>query len=316
MKYRITDHCKTASELSESVRQHLSRFAIATILAGAGLLALAWPADAEIVYTHANITIGANSTYNLDLNNDGIPDFTISTYYRYTHCVFDRGDLVTEYVNETPGPGNGSEEGSPSPARLIMGDQIGPSQTYDGGGRMAYYEYHQCPGGSGSSHSGNWYEKSGYLGLMFQINGEVYYGWAQLHVGVGGNVGAATLLGYAYENTPGMPINAGQMPPNFKIAASPTSATVSPGQSTTSTLTLTPLFGFSGTVALTCKVPSADGLSCEASPTSVTLDGTNSVTATLSINTSSSTPAGTYKINAKGTYGAISHGTTFTLTVQ
>ena len=54
----------------ESVRQRLNRFAIAIIVVGVGLLVLARPADAEVVYTPTNITIGPNARYNLDLNNE------------------------------------------------------------------------------------------------------------------------------------------------------------------------------------------------------------------------------------------------------
>jgi uncharacterized repeat protein (TIGR03803 family) len=104
--------------------------------------------------------------------------------------------------------------------------------------------------------------------------------------------------------------------PNFRITASPTSATVSPGQSTTSTLTLTPVAGFKGTVSLGCTVPSGDGLSCGLSPTSVTLSGTNSATATLLIKTSSTTPTGTHSIKTTGTSGTLVHSTTFRLTVE
>lgn len=104
--------------------------------------------------------------------------------------------------------------------------------------------------------------------------------------------------------------------PNFEIKSSPTSATVKPGDSTTSTLTLSPVAGFTGTVDLSCMVPSEDGLSCGVSTSSVTLNGTSSATATLSIYTSSTTRAGMYKIEAKGVSGTLSHTTTFTLTVQ
>ena len=51
------------------------------------------------------------------------------------------------------------------------------------------------------------------------------------------------------------------------------------------------------------------------SPSSVMLDA-NPATATLSINTSSLTPTGTYKIAAKGASEILVHSTTFTLTVQ
>jgi hypothetical protein len=56
------------------------------------------------------------------------------------------------------------------------------------------------------SSGGNFYETSGYLGLRFQIDGQTFYGRAFLTVGTD----TATLTGYAYENTPGTPINAGQ----------------------------------------------------------------------------------------------------------
>jgi hypothetical protein len=54
----------------------------------------------------------------------------------------------------------------------------------------------------------------GYLGLMFQIEGETYYGWALLSMIVTAK-GAkpkvvVTLKGYAYQTTPGVPIDAVQ----------------------------------------------------------------------------------------------------------
>lgn len=52
--------------------------------------------------------------------------------------------------------------------------------------------------------------QSGYLGLTFQSDGETYYGWALVSVTVNQGTLVATLMGYAYESTPGMPINAGQ----------------------------------------------------------------------------------------------------------
>ena len=107
------------------------------------------------------------------------------------------------------------------------------------------------------------------------------------------------------------------MPPgSFKVTTSPTSASVSPGQSTTSTLILTPELGFSDTMALSCSAALGYDVSCNVSPSSVTLDGTNSATAALVINTAPSSRAGTYKITARGTYGTLDYGTTFTLTVQ
>lgn len=107
-----------------------------------------------------------------------------------------------------------------------------------------------------------------------------------------------------------------EISPSFAIGATPQSASVSPGQSTTSTLTITPLVNFHATVNLSCTVPSGKGLSCGPSPSTVTLDGKNPVTLTLSVETSSTTPAGTYKIRPTGNPGPAGEIMPFTLTVQ
>jgi uncharacterized repeat protein (TIGR03803 family) len=138
------------------------------------------------------------------------------------------------------------------------------------------------------------------------------YDYGRLARDSAGNLYGTTSIGGAY----GYGVVFMLKLPNFKITASPTSATVLPGHSIFSTLTVTPVAGFSGTVSLDCTVPSGDGLSCGVSPTAVTLTGTNSPTTTVSIDTSSTTPTGTYGIRATGVSGTLFHSTTFTLTVQ
>jgi hypothetical protein len=202
---------KTASELSESVRQYLNRFAIAATLA-VGLLAVAWPAEAQIVYTRTNITIGFNSSYNLDFNNDGVTDFTITTE-DYTPPLI----LLNGSVSETAASENSALIGP-----LSERDEIGRDQVFTGGTVDLESFILKCGKQKGApchyAHSGPWdvdLEGKRYLGLSFQLNGETYYGWVQLTLLIptapwhGGVVGAK-LSGYAYESTPGMPINAGQ----------------------------------------------------------------------------------------------------------
>jgi hypothetical protein len=188
-----------------SARQHLNSLAIATILA-VGLLAVAWPAEAKIVYTPTNITIGRNSSYNLDVNNDGISDFTFTL--DAVPFICDPPGFCGWFIFtlvETPASGNGAE-GSP-PARLTFGDQIGPSQTfYEGTGTMASLWGQDNWGGGEGNRGLN--RKRGYLGLSFQIDGETYYGWAKISVNM--KTGVVTLGGYAYETVANMPINAGR----------------------------------------------------------------------------------------------------------
>jgi len=212
---------KTTSTLPESVRHYLNGLSIAIILAGVGLLALASPTEAQIVYTPVDVTIGENSSYNLDLNNDGVTDFIISTNQSAQRCPGPGGGHYGVYdtVAETPASDNGAE-GSP-PARLQNEGEIGPSQAfYAGTGTMAWARL-LCANLDGGGD--NWIDEQscgfycasvtglkGYLGLMFQINGETHYGWALLRVEIQTNDVIVILKGYAYETTPGMPIKAGQ----------------------------------------------------------------------------------------------------------
>jgi len=205
---------KTSSD-PKSVRQYLNRFAVATVLVGVGLLALAVPAAAEIVYTPTDITIGPNASYNLDVNHDGVTDFTISTKFSTFRCPEAKTRSLHLHVFETPASGNGAEGKGNLPARLIDGDQIGPSKMFrQVKGTMAYYDV-SCPYVGWPifppppptvSSGGNWLNSFGYLGLSFQFDGQTYYGWASLTVGED----TAALTGYAYETIPGMPITAGQ----------------------------------------------------------------------------------------------------------
>jgi hypothetical protein len=193
--------------LFASICQNLSRFAIATI-AAVGLLTVAWPAEAKIVYTPTNITIGVYGSYNLDVNNDGVTDFTISVTRPINPPPYWYID-----VSETPASENGVVVANGGAARLTYGDEIGPSQTFLGSeGLMADFvccSYYGKPWGVG-----NWITKSGrgkkgYLGLSFQVNGETFYGWAKQSVFCAELDCDYALTGYAYETTPGMPIKAG-----------------------------------------------------------------------------------------------------------
>ncbi len=93
-------------------------------------------------------------------------------------------------------------------------------------------------------------------------------------------------------------------------AASPTSVTVLAGATGISTITVAPLQGFTGTVALTSSVSPA-GLTCTLSPTSIVLGA--SQTSTLSC---SSATSATYTVTVTGTSGSLTHTATVTFTVQ
>src|SRR5438445_6764805 len=89
--------------------------------------------------------------------------------------------------------------------------------------------------------------------------------------------------------------------PDFSISAS-SPAPINAGQSASSTITVTALNGFSGTVTLTDTIPS--GLTCGSiSPNNISGSGTATVSC-------SATNAGNYTLTITGTSGALVHSAT------
>ena len=98
-------------------------------------------------------------------------------------------------------------------------------------------------------------------------------------------------------------------PADFIIGSSPISSTTSMGTSAVTTINLSSVASFTGTVALTSSISPATGLTCNLNPTSVSL--TSSATSTLTCNGST----GTYNLTIKGTSGSLSHNTNATITI-
>ncbi|MBI4747521.1 MAG: S8 family serine peptidase [Acidobacteria bacterium] len=99
--------------------------------------------------------------------------------------------------------------------------------------------------------------------------------------------------------------------PDFTISTNPTSSgSVTQGGSATTTVTVAPTNGYTGTVNL-----SVSGLPANTTanfvPTSITTSGSS----TLTINTTASTPTGIFTLTITGTDGVLTHTATYTLTV-
>jgi hypothetical protein len=99
--------------------------------------------------------------------------------------------------------------------------------------------------------------------------------------------------------------------PDFTLSATPGSQTVTAGNGTSYTATVTAVNGFTGNVSFSVSgLPS--GASGSFNPTSVAGSGNS----TLSVSTTSTTPAGTYTVTITGTSGSLTHSTTVTLVVN
>src|SRR5947208_919864 len=102
--------------------------------------------------------------------------------------------------------------------------------------------------------------------------------------------------------------------PHFSITSSPASLSVIQGvSSNSSTITLTSLNGFSGTITLTSRVSQA-ALSLSFNPASVTISSGGSGTSTMTVSTST-TPPGFYTATINGTSGSTANMTTVNITV-
>ncbi|MGE5322270.1 MAG: hypothetical protein ACM3SW_05390 [Actinomycetota bacterium] len=99
--------------------------------------------------------------------------------------------------------------------------------------------------------------------------------------------------------------------PDFSIAASPASQTVTAGAGTSYTATVTASGGFTNAVAFSVSGLPA-GASASFTPTSVTGSGSS----TMSVTTSTATLSGTYTLTITGTSGTLVHSTNVTLVVN
>jgi hypothetical protein len=210
--------------LPSRLERRVASYALAAGATGLGLLALAPPAKAGVIYTPANISISGFSTpfeteyFPIALN--GQTQLTFSALFVIgTGCFFFRsseGCAKLEAIGVKPASGNALALGP-----LARGYQIGP-QAHFGGGAGIWpgidsfaYGTRVCPIGAPGCNSGKssflssngpWAAKTGYLGVRFLIGGGTYYGWVALSV----DQGTGEVTGYAYDTVANQPIGAGQ----------------------------------------------------------------------------------------------------------
>jgi hypothetical protein len=216
---------REARQFPQPIERRLQMYALAA--GAAGVLGLAPPADAKIIYTPANQPIGS---YSLDLNHDGVVDFYL--YKTWTGHATTLGGGWSTYLLLVFGQPNQFWRIQPYnvvsalPARALIGSNEERFVSGHGfmakGSRWCTYLLHstrRC----GSGASGPWANATDrYLGLKFAINGQTHYGWARLTVDMMKN--SATLTGYAYETVADKPILIGNGP--IKAAGAPAATTL------------------------------------------------------------------------------------------
>lgn len=196
---------RPSKKLSSVLERRLGGYALAASAAGVGALALAAPAEAKIVYTKANHIIGPRHTYNLDLNHDGITDFSLQQSNCHSCAPGTELYVFPVASNGVIGFKVGSKGGWA--AALKPGARIGSKREFPG----ELMAWAATTGDGEPDYFGSWLNvKNRYLGLRFTIKGKTHYGWARLTVKAGVRTIAATVTGYAYETIPNKPIVAGK----------------------------------------------------------------------------------------------------------
>ena len=193
------------ANLSESMHHQLTAYALAASAAGVGILACPPTAKAKIVYTPAHTRV--NGALNLDLNHDGIIDFSIRSH-RYNSYFWSL--WVSRSGENLVRAGNRSRYNSFYAAALPAGARLGPKRKWVPGGGMLAWEFFTSSG-THTGYGGPWFDvKRRYLGFKFLINGHFHYGWARLNVEGTPQGIDAVLTGYAYETIPNRPIITGK----------------------------------------------------------------------------------------------------------
>jgi len=132
-----------------------------------------------------------------------------------------------------------------------------------------------------------------------------------------GSNGNSAGVGYDLVTGLGSPVTTNFAPPtsqDFSISLSPSNSTIYPSNSTNSTISISSINSFSGTVTLQASASSSIGASFTLQSLSIPAGGSNS--SILVITTQPDTPAGSYVVTVEVADGSLVHTTSFTVNVQ
>ena len=209
----VRDH-RSAAQLRPQLERNLLAYAGSAAAAGVSLLALVPNADGKIIYKQVHKRISVNTILPLDLNQDGVTDFTFVDSQGYiSFAAWGYLTIFPNYPrNRIMGPtGTWFYQ---SAFALRAGKKIGSSDFSPGAKLMvgaAYAGARRRTPSATSSCFGPWKNVNDrYLGLKFRISGQVHYGWASLDVSCVDTLVTGKLTGYAYETEPNKPILSGQ----------------------------------------------------------------------------------------------------------
>jgi hypothetical protein len=212
------------SELSKATNGRLKTYSLAAMAAGVGALAMAQPAEAQVVVTSTSIQLTAGGSVSIDLNNDGVTDFIlVDNFDGYDHGFY--GSFVA--IPVTGGKVMAGTHGSKGAYASALGNGavIGPSAHFSSSAGRGEALIERSVGFASASTVntayGNWGNASNkYLGVKFLINGETHYGWIQMNTNTVGSM-SATIVAYAYEIQANKKVTIGSAADAAEVRTSP-----------------------------------------------------------------------------------------------
>jgi hypothetical protein len=202
----------TQNTFSTNLNRQIGLYSLAAAVAGVSMLAIAEPAQGEVVVTKKSIPVPISpwptpEPVRISIANNGVDNFSLWRYSLSDH----RGLLVW---GASPQDGVITASGFYGRASaLARGAKIGASASFFNN----YTDLIEATAAftSGRYSRGLWggNPKDRYLGIRFSINGQFHYGWIRLsvtsNVQLNKQTLSATITGYAYETVPNKAILAG-----------------------------------------------------------------------------------------------------------
>lgn len=194
----------------------------ATALAVGTGLGIVGAAEAGMVYGSVNTSLvpyGTTESFTLDINSDGVDDFTFSAFfspqgyipgyyspgyegpYGYYPGFYYPGQPIQHFGDSSVvGLGNNKVTAN---GPLALGSTIDQTRTdFASGSELGNLGYY--------ADFGLWSEyEEGYLGLQFEVNGLNHYGWIRLGIDYNSKL---DIFDFAYSDVPITGVNAGIVP--------------------------------------------------------------------------------------------------------
>lgn len=212
-----------------------------SLLAGS-IVASSFAAQAQIIYTNVNpdVELGGSvpasypevSTHNIDMNNDGEVDFKITVNIK---APLGNDFSFNEKMDAASNPSNLIHSYTIEYAAFAFKDDLGDSIPFG----PSFYGFNNVnfafqTAGAISYVWNNQVDK--FVGVRFKDGVDNYYGWVRLDVNTNGSVPNIVIKDFAYEQTAGDKIAAGDtgtgLPVNVQQLANFRGMTIFPNPST------------------------------------------------------------------------------------